>query len=62
MMICSKCRLEMKVIKTGRFVRFGPGHCYSGDEFACKGCGATVVNCPSQPFHNTTAEAVEVER
>ena len=52
MKVCAKCLKEMYCLKTGVTVRYGIGHCYRGDKFACRGCGAQVVLCRDVPFHS----------
>lgn len=52
MQICVKCRREMRCTKTGATCRWNQGtHVYSGDEFECPECGAKIVHCNNNPWH-----------
>ena len=42
MMVCAKCRIEMRCTKTGCLTVWGESHAYSGDEYTCSECGAIV--------------------
>ncbi len=56
MIVCSKCRTEMTCSKTGRRVVYDFGHVYAGDEFQCKGCGATIVVTNRTPYFDPEAK------
>jgi len=44
MLICTKCKKEMRVKKNGVIIKFNEGHhCYSSDVYECKICGATIA-------------------
>lgn len=61
MIICQSCIKEMTCIKTGQIVQYHGTHSYSGDTFRCPTCNATVINCPSTPFHiGTLADAIQM--
>jgi DNA-directed RNA polymerase subunit RPC12/RpoP len=51
LVICANCKKEMVCIKTGKTAIFGKGHCYVGDEFACKTCGAKTLICTGAPYY-----------
>ena len=44
MIVCAKCKVEMRCKKTGSYIRFGPigSHAYPADQYECTECGATV--------------------
>lgn len=52
MIICSPCRVEMHCAKTGKKVIYNGDHVYSGDEFWCPTCGATVVRTADAAYNN----------
>jgi len=52
MLICVKCKKEMKVKKNGVVVKYNEGHhCYSSDVYECKDCGATIALTNNNSFH-----------
>lgn len=67
MIVCVKCKREMRCEKTGVGVHFGRGHVYAGDRFECPDCGANIVQTnpephfdPEQKFHNEYVEMSQV--
>jgi len=44
MVVCAKCKKEMRCIKTGMTVRFNENgeHAYAGDLLECPECKATI--------------------
>lgn len=60
MTLCMNCLKEMSCITTGQIIRYGTGHCYSGDIKECKICGTRVIICNSTPFHNTELPAISI--
>ena len=42
----------MSCVKTGKKVIYNGDHVYSGDEFWCSGCGATVVRTADAAYNN----------
>ena len=52
MKICTKCRIEMRCICTGKRAVWHGHHCYQGDEYQCPVCEATFMNCNPQPYHS----------
>ena len=53
LIVCSKCRKEMRCKKTGSHIRFcGGKHVYPADQFECKECGATVNVSVSQSIYS----------
>lgn len=52
MVVCGNCRREMHCTKTGATCRWNEGHhVYSGDEFTCPDCGAKIIRCNENPWH-----------
>jgi len=43
MIICVKCKIEMKAEKNGVGADFGNGHIYAGDRYQCPQCGAMIL-------------------
>jgi hypothetical protein len=41
--ICLKCKKEMRCIKNGIGADFGGGHVYASDKWGCDKCGAEVL-------------------
>lgn len=52
MIICTKCKKELRCVKTGFTARWGAGHCYRGDKYACPQCGAEVGYLTPTPWHS----------
>ncbi len=52
MIVCVKCRKEMKCSESAIGVRFGESHAYSGDKFKCKECGTEIIISTSAPVHD----------
>lgn len=49
MIICQKCKREMKCIKNGINYRWNGSHCYTGDLFKCGSCGVEVGSTNATP-------------
>jgi hypothetical protein len=60
--ICAVCRMEMKIVKTGRVVRWGKSWCKVGDEYKCPVCaGRVVVDFGREGFENSADLGVFLE-
>lgn len=44
MLVCVKCRKEMRCIENGVGTDFGNGHVYAGDKYRCKSCGFEIIS------------------
>jgi hypothetical protein len=55
MIICSPCRKEMTCVCTGKMAVWNGSHVYSGDEFRCLDCNATVTVTTSTPYRMENA-------
>ena len=51
MIICTKCKKEMRCKKNGVIATWHNTHRYAGDLFACS-CGAEILNTNSTPYHS----------
>lgn len=52
MVLCAKCKKEMKCIKSGaRIIYDGGFHVYYGDLMGCIECGSEVVIANSTPWN-----------
>lgn len=62
MIVCPKCKKEMKVTKMGVAVRYGIdcAHSYMGDLYVCPECSHEIVSCNSAPCHNTNFKKDDV--
>lgn len=58
MIICTPCKKEMTCVTTGKTAIWGGCHGYSGDEFRCDGCGATVLVTSGSSYHVKNLEAI----
>lgn len=61
-MICCKCAREMRCKKTGQLFRWGKGHCYSGDVYACSACGSEACAILGNSFLNDTSPAIQMDK
>lgn len=52
MLICNKCKKEMKCVRTGVTVRFTSSWVYSADLFECQSCGNQIIKCASEGYEN----------
>ena len=52
MLICVKCKREMRCVKTGAHTHYGFGHVYAGDAFECPGCGAHIIHANDRPYRD----------
>jgi len=60
-MICTWCHRIMTCVKTGQKLRFGEGHCYAGDVYACKKCDNSAAIITGGSFHDMTSPAIQME-
>lgn len=44
MLVCYKCREELKCIKNGIGARWGASHVYVGDVFKCRTCKSVILS------------------
>jgi DNA-directed RNA polymerase subunit RPC12/RpoP len=58
MVVCARCKKEMRCIKTGMTVRFREEgeHAYAGDMLECPECKATVAVTNSNSFYDEGAK------
>lgn len=54
MLICAKCKKEMKCKKNGVRCRWNGSHVYAGDLFECPGCGNQTINTGNTNAHYST--------
>ena len=54
MIVCAKCRKEMRCVKNGSDIVFNGGtYVYPADQYECPQCGALVnVSDATEGFHN----------
>lgn len=50
MIICVKCKKQMKCIENGVIARYGDHHCYSGDLYRCTECNNESLHTNSTPY------------
>jgi len=52
MLICPKCKKELKCETNGVIVRYRKtgDHCYAGDLFKCPTCGYEVIHTSNESF------------
>lgn len=58
MLICIKCKEEMKCTKTGRPMVWKTNHIYRGDEYTCPKCETKIIYSNSQSYHMEKALVV----
>lgn len=55
MLVCAKCKREMKCELNGVRCRWNGSHIYPGDLFKCPECGTEIINTGNvNAYHNTT--------
>lgn len=52
MVVCTKCKKEMRCVCTGKIAVWFGYHCYAGDEFECPICEATTLVCNKQSYQS----------
>lgn len=52
MIICLKCKREMRCIKNGVGADFGGGHVYASDKWGCDKYGAEVLVTNERPNYD----------
>ena len=52
MIICVKCKKEMRCVKTGIGADYSNGHVYAGDKFRCISCGIEIISTNAAPHHD----------
>ena len=55
MQICMNCKKEMICSKNGVTAVWHGQHCYTGDAYKCKECGAEVLVTNRDAYHNPNA-------
>jgi len=60
MKICAVCKKEMYCKKNGMIIRYGATHCYAGDKYRCRECGAEVIICNDNFFQSETEPSTEL--
>jgi len=59
MLICQRCKKEMKCIKMGVRCRWYGTHVYAGDTFECSNCKIKVIHCNSTPHYCNDFDNIE---
>ena len=54
MIVCAKCGVKMKCVKTGALVRFQNNTTISSDVFECQKCGAKIAECSADPYKDNS--------
>jgi hypothetical protein len=57
MIICVKCKIEMKPDKNGVGADYGNGHVYPGDRYKCSICGNMVLQTNSAPIYDANYDS-----
>ena len=59
MLICVKCRRELRCQKNGVAANYGNGHTYPGDLFECPECGTQVLLTNAAPYYDPELSAAD---
>jgi len=57
MIICVKCKVEMKADKNGVGADFGNGHVYCGDRYKCPICNTMIIKTNAAPIYDANYDS-----
>ena len=66
MLVCEKCKRQLRCETNGVGINYGHGHVYASDRFICPECGATILKANDNAYYdinyNIQQEYVNMEK